>query len=90
MRRSFLLGLLLGITLVGCASFQYRYYGIVPSQGKLLGVKPSDDKPLSMCEPDAQQRGKCVVLFTEEFERFVSDYLETKEQLKACQSGRVN
>ena len=77
-----------------CGSAQYRYYGIAPLPGEilrgtLLGPEPKDDRPLSDCTPDDQEKGKCVVLFTDTWERAQSDYLECRERLKACEDSRL-
>lgn len=90
MNKQFAMGLLLGILLVGCAGFTYRYYGIeMPAecfaQGKLLGPKESDDLPLSRCSPDDTQKGKCAVFLVEELERLIADHGRLKAELKDCQ-----
>jgi hypothetical protein len=73
------------LTLFACASFTYQYYGIIPSKGVLLGKTPKEDQPLTVCEPDDQVKGKCVVLFTPEFERLRADLIDAQERLKACE-----
>ena len=83
--RKFALGFIACFFLMACAGFQYKYYGIHPSEGKLLGSKPEEDLPLSVCEPDERVKGKCVVLFTEEFKSLVLEYTDIKERLKACE-----
>lgn len=87
---NFALGLILGITLVGCSAWSYRYYGLdLPSyEGKLLGPKPEQDKPFSVCKPDDVMKGKCVVMIQDEFFRMKQDYEETKKMLKQCQSNQ--
>lgn len=89
-KRQFALGLLLGILVVGCAGFGYKYYGIeIPDgcykDGKLLGPKESDDRPLEVCKPDEQNKGKCTVMLTDEFDRLASDYTSCTIKLKDCQ-----
>lgn len=71
-----------------CAAFPYKYYGIDPSASKLLGPTPRDDLPLANCQGVDGQKGKCAVLFIEEFERLMIDYTEIKNQLKACEENR--
>jgi hypothetical protein len=71
-----------------CAAFPYKYYGIDPSASKLLGPSPRDDLPLANCQGVDGQKGKCAVLFIEEFERLMIDYTEIKNQLKACEENR--
>lgn len=73
------------------AAFPYKYYGIIPSTSTLLAKDPKYDLPLSLCEPDDQIKGKCVVLFVEDFERLLTDYAAMKERLKQCeQNGNSN
>ena len=86
--RHFILGLLCGVSLLGCAGFTYRHYGLdLPSyDGRLLGPTEAQDKPFISCQPDAGNKGKCVVMFADEFFRMRQDYLETKRLLKECQS----
>lgn len=85
--KHFSLGLLLGIVLIGCAGFSYRYYGLdLPSyDGTLLGPKPEDDISFSVCKPDDQSKGKCVVLKADEFFRLKQEYQDMQERLKACE-----
>lgn len=83
----------LQFTVLACASFTYKYYGIGPDQagemrGTIRGHSDSEDQPLSACMPDAQTGGKCVLLFVDEFERLRADLVDTKERLKACEQGR--
>ena len=83
------LGLL--IILIGCAGFRYKYYGLdLPeyTQGHLLGPNPADDLPISVCKPDDQAKGKCVVMPAAEFFSFKQDYEETVQRLKECQQGQ--
>jgi len=81
---------LLGVACVG-AGFQLRYYGVAPNKdnelkGTLLAKDPKDDVDLfEKCHPDAQIKGKCWVIFTEEKER-AENYIKYLEiQLKECQ-----
>ncbi len=85
--RQFTIGLILGALLVGCASFNYRYYGLeaVSYEGKLLGPKPENDIPFSQCKPDDVVKGKCVVMLVDDFFSMKKDYEDTKAQLRACQ-----
>ena len=89
-KKSFALGIVLGSLLVGCASFNYRYYGLEAAsyEGKLLGPKPENDLPFSTCKPDETTAGKCVVMVSDEFFRMKQDYNETKQRLIECQGGR--
>lgn len=76
--------------IASCATpqFTYKWYGIDPIAGKLLGPTPEDDLPLSLCQGDAQQQGKCAVLFINEFERLKTDYIQISVQLKQCQESK--
>lgn len=86
------------ITLVSCAGFSYRFYGLDATsyEGKLLGPDEKDDLALSVCAPEAQERGKCVVLLRDEFFRFKQDYetsvqrvKDLEAQLRECQAGSL-
>lgn len=72
-----------------CAStFPYKFYNIeLPSyeKGKLIGEDPDDDLPISNCQPDETNKGKCTIFLINEHERFVTDYIETKDRLKQCE-----
>lgn len=84
------IAIIIAMTAIGsscAAAFPYKYYGIVPSTNTLLGKEPKYDLPLSLCEPDDQLKGKCVVLFTEDFERLVTDHVSLKERLKQCEQN---
>lgn len=81
-------GVLLTVGAMSCASsFPYKYYGIWPSKDVLLGSEPKNDLPLTFCEPDDVSKGKCVVFFTDEFDRLLTDYVSTKERLKRCEAN---
>ena len=100
MRRTFALGILAGFALAGCAGFfPYKYYGmhLESYEGSLLGPKPKDDLPFTVCEPDPTpsvipsgpqpkpNRGKCVVMLSDEFFAMKQDMLETKKRLVECE-----
>lgn len=89
--RPFLIGLVLGLLPTSCASlpFTYRYYAPAPTsyEGTLLGPKPSDDIPFQVCEPDAKEKAKCVVLKSAEFFKLKESYLNLQQQLLDCQKG---
>ncbi len=85
--RSFTVGFLACLVLVGCAGFSYHYYGmkdVVYEHGTLLGPKEKDDLPFSKCAP-GQLKHPCVVMFTTEFISFKTDYEDTKQKLIECQ-----
>jgi hypothetical protein len=80
----------LAVLLAGCAhaqEFPYPYYGVIPSQGKLLGHEESQDKPLAICEPDDQVKGKCAVFENLVLERLRSDMIHLKHELRALQEA---
>lgn len=84
-----MLGLLLGMALLGCAGFSYRYYGLGDvdyTKGTLLGDKPENDLPFATCEPSVSSKHPCVVLKADEFFRFKQDYQDTQNKLKECES----
>lgn len=75
-----------------CSHAQYQHYGIAPLQGEslrgtLLGPEEKDDRPLSDCQGADAEKGKCVVLFLQVWERAQSDIIELKQRLKACEDG---
>lgn len=77
------------IIFAACASaFPYKWYGIDPEMGTLLGAKPKDDLPLKVCQGDSVQQGKCAVMLIDEFDRLRNDYLSAVERLKACEKGK--
>ncbi len=87
-RRAFIFGFAFCFVLVACSAASFRYYGLEGvsyQEGKLLGPKPKDDLPFSMCAPTAAVRNPCVVLFATEFFALKQDYLDTKQKLKECQ-----
>lgn len=93
MVKHFLLGFAACLLLVGCAGFAYHYYGlegVTYTNGKLLGPKPQDDLPFSNCEPTAQDKHPCVVMFAKDFFAFKLDYEDTQQKLKECQQGGKN
>jgi hypothetical protein len=84
--------ILLGIALVSCAGASYTYYNLeIPdgcySQGKLLAHLAQDDKPLTICQPDASNKMKCAVFTEDEKTRLFTDYDKCIADLKACQSA---
>lgn len=73
------------VAISSCASaFPYKWYGIDVDGQKLLGPEPSKDLPLSACRADDITKGKCAVMFIEDFDRLASDYAEKAERLKKC------
>lgn len=94
--RRLIIGLLFGACLSACASaVQYRYYGMsIPPEsfdrGDLLGRQGSDgwpDMAFSICKPDQQVRGKCVVMQTAEFFSMKRELEQLRRDLDACQRG---
>ena len=87
--RCFWLGVLCAVMLLGCAGISFRYYGlsqVIYEHGKLLGPKPKDDLPFSKCQPNAQSKNPCVVMFAPEFFSLKKDYEDTKQKLKECEA----
>lgn len=78
--------------LLSCASlpFPFHYYNPVPDSysGQLLGPTPKDDLPLTVCAPDVNSQGRCVILLAEEFFKLKAEYLTTKQALIDCQKSR--
>lgn len=70
-----------------CSSFPYRHYGLDAQsyEGTLLGPEPKDDLPLSVCKPDDQVQGKCIVVLAAEWFRLKQEYLDMQSRLKACE-----
>jgi hypothetical protein len=89
-RRTLLLSIAIG--LAGCATtFPYRYYGMEMPEaayetGKLLGEKPKDDIPFSVCRPTDEDKGPCVVFLRAELEKLQRERVELIERLKACEA----
>lgn len=67
--------------------FSYAYYGLQAAyyDGKLLAVNPKDDTDLMRCAPDANGKGKCIVMFGGEFYAMKQDFLDTKQKLVDCE-----
>lgn len=92
--RAALIGMAMGFMVAACASdFPYRHFGLGPNaageiQGTLLGKKPADDRDLRECAPTEHDKGVCVVLFTDEFEKMRIERIELLERLKACESAK--
>lgn len=83
--------LMLLAVLIGCAAFNYRYYGlgqVVYEHGMLLGPKPKDDLPFSQCAPNATTQHPCVVLFTKDFFAFKQDYEDLQIRLSDCEKAK--
>lgn len=89
--RNMLFGVIIGFLVMGCAAltFSYPYYGLQAAHydGKLLAVDPKNDKDLSICAPDANVKGKCLVMLSADFFALKQDFLDTKQQLSDCQRG---
>lgn len=80
------------LTFVACGA-SYKYYGLeMPTtcydHGKLLGPKPEDDIPLTLCKPEARRKGKCVVMESSEFFAAKTEIETLRAALKACERGR--
>lgn len=91
--KSFLLGAVSAFLITACAGvgFAYKFYGLQLASykdGKLLGPTPSDDLPISECEPDAASQGKCVCMISPEFFRLKTDHMVCEQQLQDCQAPK--
>ena len=86
MRRYVLAAMLIG-GLGSCSSFPYRHYGLDAKsyEGQLLGPEPKDDLPLTVCQPDEQTKGKCIVVLAAEWFRLRQEYESMLARLKACE-----
>ena len=90
--KSFVIGMLFGVCLVGCVgAFPYHYYGLSEdvdfSRGKLLGPKESDDLEFTDCQPGPQIKHPCVVMKADRFFQLKQDYETIRSQLDSCQRG---
>lgn len=85
--KQFALGLLLGLSLAACAgaTFPYHYYGVDLKNAKLLGPTASDDVELSVCQATASDQSPCTAMLTADYLTLKGDYLNTKNELIACQ-----
>ncbi len=92
----FWVGFVIGaIAIAGCAtaSFPYKFYkpNLEHYDGYLLGAKPSDDLPGSIClqGTTGTEGANCVVMLRDAFFQMKADYLKTKQDLidlqKKCQ-----
>ncbi len=92
----FWMGFVFGaLALAGCASAQFPYKFYKPAlehyDGYLLGAKPSDDLPGSIClqGTTGTEGANCVVMLRDAFFQMKADYLKTKQDLidlqKKCQ-----
>lgn len=92
-RRDFLVGILAGVMISGCAglAWNYKWYGLdaVSYDGTLLGPSAQEDLSLKVCDPtqEPKKRGKCVVMLKAEFERLQMDWEVQKKQLEECQKN---
>lgn len=91
-RRQFLWGFVLGLSLAACGSipvFPYKYYNLSGNrfEGTLLGQKPGDDIPFSKCEP-VNGTQQCAVVLYPALNALVIDYKQCKSDLISCQKGQ--
>ena len=88
--RSFILGFAVCALLTSCASVAYNSYimDLPVWEGVLRGSKPSEDIPVSTCQPDETSKDKCRVVLIAEWERVNSDVIRLKQQLKACEESK--
>lgn len=88
----FIYGIVLGFLLAGCvgATFAWQYYSlsIASYDGKLLAVEPANDKDFTICAPDSNVKGKCILMLAADFYALKQDYLDVQNKLIACEHGR--
>jgi hypothetical protein len=102
MNRDLAWGMMIGLFIAGCAGATYKTYNLeIPDgcykAGHLLAHSPSDDLPLTVCQPDpepspgaspvAVNKLKCRVLQETEFVRFEMDLSTCQTDLKDCQAS---
>jgi hypothetical protein len=83
--------IVVGFLLAGCVSASYAHYNLqLPDgcyrDGKLLAHNPKDDLPLTVCQPDAGNKMKCVTLLSSVYERQLIDLSNCQLDLNACES----
>ncbi len=85
--RQFIIGMLFGLCLAACAgaTFPYHEYGVDIPDSLLRGPTTQDDLSLTVCLPNATSQSPCVAMLTDVFEALKTDYIDTKDQLIACQ-----
>jgi hypothetical protein len=91
-KKQFLLGILMGMGLMACtgATFPYKYYGVDLKDEKLLGPTPADDLSLLECLPTATDASPCTAMMTSVAMAMKQDYIQTKNDLIACQQALVS
>jgi len=68
---------LAGMIVSNCAAtYPYKYYSLWLDTSTLAGPDVKDDLPLSRCN----NRGSCIVLFSEEHRRVRESYLRISEE----------
>ncbi len=82
--------LIIGFLLAGCVSASYAHYNLQIADGcyhdgKLLAHDPRDDLPLSVCQPDAANKMKCVTLLSAVYQRQLMDQSNCEHDLAECQ-----
>ena len=90
-KKSFLLGFLACLFIVGCAGFSYPFYGLDKVNyelGVLLGPEPKDDLPFAKCTPSLTTKNPCVVMFSKDFFALKQDFEDTQQKLKECEKGK--
>lgn len=79
--------------LIGCAGkWPYKPYGLDADSysGWLRGPNPENDVALELCKPDIHAKGKCYVIFAEDYHRLRTEYLDMQERLKACEKPKLD
>jgi hypothetical protein len=83
--KALLQGVGLGLVLVACSSFSYKWYVIDNSSARYNGPTAVDDLPFSRCDK-VNGEYQCVMLTIDEFTRLRLDYDNIKKRLVSCES----
>lgn len=83
------------ITMVGCASFPWRYYGTQMDdtcydKGNLLGKQGKQgwpNLPLAECKPDVSIKLKCITVPIDDFYSFKADDEKCHSDLNSCEKN---
>jgi len=76
------------LCVASCGAVNYKYFVLNRPDNKLMGKDPKDDLSLDVsCDPDSQNKAKCIVMFTDEFFKSKQELLELRKALDACERG---
>jgi len=83
--KSFAVGFLFAITLIGCAGVTFPYKWFYPDlksyEGILIGDRPSNDLDASECIKGSSGEHGCVVMLKPEFKAMYNEYLDMKQKI---------